>query len=171
MKIEKDWNTAAGFRAVVNMLDRGHRCGYVGVPKGHPLHGVAYNESTPHLGKLPDDEKVGHRGIITLLLLSVDGEQNRPDVIFDVHGSLTYSDHNATYPVINTEGTWWFGFDCAHAGDAPSPEREAELVAKMGEIFRNTHGDVHRSLGYCVEHCERLAAQIVERTIMPEMSP
>ena len=39
-EVEKDWTTAAGLRAVVIMGDMGSRCGYVGVPVGHPLHGT-----------------------------------------------------------------------------------------------------------------------------------
>jgi hypothetical protein len=43
MKIEKDWTTAAGLRAVVVATVMGHRCGYVGVPASHKLHGIGYD--------------------------------------------------------------------------------------------------------------------------------
>lgn len=42
--VEKDWTTEAGLRAVVIMTDRGHRCGYVALPKEHRLHGVDYSD-------------------------------------------------------------------------------------------------------------------------------
>lgn len=45
-EIEKVWTTKAGFRAVCLFADamrNGHRCGYVGIPKGHQLHGIHYN--------------------------------------------------------------------------------------------------------------------------------
>lgn len=41
--VEKDWTTEAGLRAVVIMTDRGHRCGYVAIPKEHRLYGVDYS--------------------------------------------------------------------------------------------------------------------------------
>ena len=43
-KVEKDWITSAGLRAVVIMTELGHRCGYVGVPSEHKLFGVDYDE-------------------------------------------------------------------------------------------------------------------------------
>ena len=42
--VEKDWITEAGLRAVVVMTSMGHRCGYVGVPKNHPLSEKHYND-------------------------------------------------------------------------------------------------------------------------------
>jgi hypothetical protein len=44
MKVEKDWTTASGLRAVVIAAQMGHRCGYVGVPKDHPLFGKDYGD-------------------------------------------------------------------------------------------------------------------------------
>ncbi len=44
-KIEKDWITESGLRAVVLATSMGHRCGYVGVPEAHPHHGRDYNDS------------------------------------------------------------------------------------------------------------------------------
>ena len=44
MKVEKDWTTASGLRAVVIAAQMGHRCGYVGVPKDHPLFGKDYDD-------------------------------------------------------------------------------------------------------------------------------
>lgn len=64
MKIEKDWTTEAGLRAVVLATSMGHRCGYVGVPDGHQYFGKSYNEvdmnvhgaltfSSEEIGKYP----------------------------------------------------------------------------------------------------------------------
>lgn len=46
MKIEKDWKTEAGLRAVVVATDMGHRCGYVAVTRGHATFGKDYYEVT-----------------------------------------------------------------------------------------------------------------------------
>lgn len=43
--IEKDWITPSGLRAVVVAIRTGHRCGYVAVPKGHPLYELSYSHS------------------------------------------------------------------------------------------------------------------------------
>jgi hypothetical protein len=157
--VEKDWTTHAGFRAVVILTEMGHRCGYVGVPKGHPLHGVGYSQDCDAL-TFPAEESIGKRGIIPLLC--ADGEKSSPEIVFDVHGGLTYSGGNDEYPV-KSDDLWWFGYDCAHAGDAPSPEAVADRVRRMGAMFERHESEVHRTLGYCVGECESLAAQFVSR--------
>ena len=43
-KIEKDWTTEAGLRAVVLATVMGHRCGYVGVPESNAYFGKDYND-------------------------------------------------------------------------------------------------------------------------------
>lgn len=88
-----------------------HRCGYVGVPKDHPLYGKSYKEA---------DEK------------------------YDIyaHGGLTFSESNSKYP-IEKKDTWWFGYDCAHAGDTLS----------------------NCSLDYCIKECEFLANSLDEVAI------
>ena len=156
--IERDWTTHAGFRAVVIMVDMGHRCGYVGVPKGHPLYGVSYSEQCDAL-TFPADESIGKRGIIPVFCS--DGEKASPEIVFDVHGGITYSGGNDEYPV--ESDLWWFGYDCSHAGDSPSPEVVADRIKRMGSIFRPGPDEVHRSLDYCSSECESLAAQLVSR--------
>lgn len=148
--VEKDWTTEAGFRAVVIMVRDSHRCGYVGVPASHPLFGADYNR--PHAALTPpaDDDCIGKRS--PLALLCVAGDESRmqsPEIVFDVHGGITYSDKSDSYPVPSE--LWWFGFDCAHSGD-------------------RSHGGitgVMRSLDYCIDECESLAAQIVAKTTLP----
>ena len=44
MRVEKDWTTQAGLRAVVVVQDHGSRWGYVAVPEGHAMHGKDYDE-------------------------------------------------------------------------------------------------------------------------------
>lgn len=156
--VEKDWTTRAGFRAVVIMTDMGHRCGYVGVPETHPLYGVPYNEHCDAL-TFPAGETLGKRGVISLLCAG--GEKASPEIVFDVHGGITYSGGRGAYPV--ESGLWWFGYDCGHAGDAPSPEAVADRVARMGSVFYPSPDEVHRTLDYCVGECESLAEQLTSR--------
>lgn len=107
-KIEKEWDNA-GLPCVVLMTDMGHRCGYVGVPKGHKWYGTNY-----------DDVQRSDGGYI------------------EVHGGLTYGREGGKgYPSEKKEGFFWFGFDCAHYGDSPDPSinpHYAEMMSDGGEI-------------------------------------
>lgn len=151
--VERDWITEAGFRAVVLMGSLGHRCGYVGVPANHPLHGVEYSDASPAV-QFPRDESIGKRGVIPLLCADPELPASL-DVVFDVHGGLTYSGGSESYPVAS-DGLWWFGYDCGHVGDAPAPgSRMASYGIGMG--------DVHRDLDYCSAECESLASQLISR--------
>lgn len=150
--IERDWTTKAGLRAVCLLAHGSHRCGYVEVSVGHPLHGIGYHQATEalravDLGALP----LGKKGAILLFTATCDalpGEDIRrsPDVVFDVHGGLTYSGGGDGYPA-DGDG-WWFGFDCAHAGDG-----------QMGRMSEFSDGPV-RMEEYVVAECEGLAEQI-----------
>jgi hypothetical protein len=44
-KIEREWKHLGLSCAVVQAREAGHRCGYVRVPPGHPLHGKDYDEA------------------------------------------------------------------------------------------------------------------------------
>ncbi len=159
--IEKDWTTQAGFRAVVTMSDMGHRCGYVGVAPGHPLHGVEYGHTCAAIQAPDDDAPVGKRGVISLLCATPE-RMTSPELAFDVHGSLTYSGGNGKYPV--ESDLWWFGYDCAHSGDGRSPEYLEAQRERYPDSPIMWHDDGEfRSLEYCVAECESLARQIVER--------
>ena len=67
--------------------------------------------------------------------------QCTPEYIFNVHGGITFSG-----PLQGDE--WWFGFDCAHHGDA---------------TMYTTHG-IFRDLDFVINECESLATQIMEFT-------
>ncbi|RSE90771.1 hypothetical protein [Achromobacter aegrifaciens] len=148
--VEKDWTTEAGLRAVVIWVRDSHRCGYVGVPAGHPLFGIQYSQPCVALMRPAEDETIGKRSPLALLCAA--GDEHRmqaPEIVFDVHGGITYSNGTADYPV--PSALWWFGFDCAHSGD-------------------RSHGGtdgVMRSLDYCIAECESLASQIVAKTTLP----
>lgn len=126
-------------RCVVILGSIGHRCGYVGIDKNHSLYGVDYHEKSEILkSKLEwlKTQTIGKRGIIPTLCW--DGESVSPDMLFDVHGGLTYSGGNKQYPV--EAELWWYGFDCNHFDDNP--------------IKCNT--------SYCIEECNSLAEQLAK---------
>lgn len=172
----------------------GALCGYVGVPKGHPLYGVDYSQCPVNCG----DTWCEHR----------------PESRFDVHGGLTFAgscakldreqwlEHAkylnseevraqaAAYPQGDAarglklwgprikdyqdwrelkearsichkveagedDQVWWFGFDCAHAGD---------LCPGMTEFKKNygftVNGDQYRDVDYVAQQVAQLAKQL-----------
>src|SRR3990167_2210004 len=136
--VEKDWDHT-GLKCVVIMGHMGFRCGYVGISKEHPLYGVKYSDNPDFLKPLLEKVRngpVGERGIISILCW--DGESVSPEILFSVHGGITYSDGgvNSDYPI--QSDLWWFGYDCGHAGDN------------------------NLSLEYCCGECEQLAEQLIE---------
>ena len=133
-RVEKDWVTEAGLRAVVimclngsgdNVSDR-HRCGYVGVSNSFSTFGKEYDD------ELLDDIRV--------------------------HGGLTYSAGHDTYPV--ESDLWWFGFDCAHCGDISYTGIPA--IDDDSPLDFDGSPAVFRSLEYCADWCESLANQLLE---------
>lgn len=161
--VEKDWTCKAGYRCVVLALSTGHRCGYVGIGPFHPLYGVHYGKSSEALTDMASKmmkRSLGKQGIISIFCAVISGEYNRPDVVFDVHGSLTYSSFGPLYPVPSIN-TFWYGFDCAHDGDGKDhsimDKRHLELEAR----FPSSMGVV-RTLQYVIDECESLASQLKE---------
>lgn len=115
IKVEKDWGTIEGYRACVLLLDDTHRCGYVGIPKDHKLFGVGYSCSVNKLKDyLPENERPEKRGIMAIL-----GANNTASlgVVFNVHGSLTYSGSGEDGYPVGKNNLWWFGYDCNHYQD------------------------------------------------------
>ena len=168
--VEKDWTTSAGFRAVVLMTSMGHRCGYVGLPAGHPLHGIDYSDPCPALKPPADDELVGKRSPLALICAAGDASRMQsPEMVFNVHGGITYAGGKEAYPA-PSDGLWWFGYDCAHAGDGKSPEYLAEQRRKYPDepfMWSDYEGDEYRDLDYCVAECESLASQIAAAVQVP----
>jgi hypothetical protein len=141
-QVEKDWVTKAGFRAVAVRANSGHLCGYVGLPSGHLLYGKDYTEDQPCLEALYQkamNSPVGKRGSIAVMCATTG--RKAVDIVFDVHGSVTYgSDGKGQYPITVERKLWWFGFDCNHYDDNP----------------------LKCNLEYVTAECESLAAQLKE---------
>lgn len=93
---------------IVRVEGLGHLCGYVGVPEGHPWHGVRYNQ-------IPDNWLLGHGG-----LTYTDHCQGR--VCHHVEG--------------RPEPVWWLGFDHAHACDH-SPGEQMLWGTSWGGTYRD----------------------------------
>lgn len=133
------WISQAGLDCAVNWCDfgypRGHWCGYVRVLNDSPLFGLSYSAELPDSLE-PALERVmqgpvGKRGVMSLLCAS-----KRVEMLFDVHGSLTFGNSYAPGQP-EADGEWWFGFDCGHCDDkpeiqnAPYTQSECESLARQ----------------------------------------
>jgi hypothetical protein len=121
------WQDAAtGMPCLIVRNPVGALCGYVGVAPSHPAFGHS-----------PDE----------------------PDV--SVHGGLTFAEGcshgNEAHSICHVPGdgepdnVWWFGFDCAHAGD---------LCPGMPTYVKPFGGESYRDVAYVMEQCQRLAEQL-----------
>jgi hypothetical protein len=119
----------------------GALCGYVGIHRGHPWFAKGYSTCIEGCG--PNRcENSAHA---------------TPESLIKVHGGLTYSDFSSgeiCHTALPGETkVWWFGFDCAHAGD---------YVPGLALIPSVPVGGIYRSIG-CVEgEVTHLAEQLAE---------
>lgn len=125
-------------RCIVTFGMMGHRCGYVGIPKGHKFYGKNYC----------DIERSIDYG--------------------DCHGGLTYSseEEKSKYPV--ESDLWWFGFDCGHYMDGKDLDLAIELFPNYREQLTKTKeveamfptDEIVRNKKYVEENCKSLADQL-----------
>jgi hypothetical protein len=126
-----------------------HWCGYVGIPDTHPMHGKGSGEPLPILEQAFQErmkQPIGESPSFAVLLAMI-GDEPKPtaELVLNVHGGITYTENHA--PRQDPDGFWWFGFDCAHAGD---------LSPKYGDF-----GDgVYRDMAYVEAECRSLAEQL-----------
>lgn len=157
--IEKAWNYRGLQCLVVASKEMGHRCGYVGVTKNHFLYRIEYNRKVDELKKVW--EQVKHNRVEMnanwMALILSDGNGVSPDMIFEVHGGLTFT---GTFKEYGDE-YWFLGWDCAHSGDA----RDLDLIEneKMIDIYLESgnEGKMWRTKDVALEN-EKLADQILK---------
>jgi hypothetical protein len=146
-KVESDF-MHNGLRCVVVFTSMGHRCGYVGIDKEHPLFEKDYSCGCAML----DD--------------------------ISVHGGITFSDggYKSNYPI--ESDLWWFGFDCAHWQDSQDKvqsfkygliteeqlTRSTEEQLTRSKEFRFLNEGTHRDQEYVESECKLLAEQIAKLT-------
>lgn len=134
-----------GLPCLVVRNPMGSLCGYVGLPPEHPLHGKGY-----------EDDGVPY-----------------------VHGGATYAAacaHRVCHVPApgESDNVWWFGFDCAHAGDltpslrkhasdhegwswTPRPLHSTGIATAPDEEMVDFRREVYRAIPYVVAETERFA--------------
>lgn len=140
--------TYKGYTLVCNFLDQGHRCGYVGLPKDHPLCCVSLYRA----GELLTSP---HGGI----------SFSEP-----VYNNYPISD--------NKDIGWWLGFDCNHGCDGKdfdlveqcfgvSSRNRAETLAGKNVLPDSFFNKPIMTTEEVMENCRELADEI-ERLITKE---
>lgn len=91
----------AGYKCVVVFTRMGHRCGYVGIPKEHPLYGKGYDEHLEIKKSDLGDREV--KGVFPLLLACLDKDERiRIDAYFQCHGGITFADGGEIHTIQST---------------------------------------------------------------------
>ena len=160
----------AGYKCVVTFNVMGHRCGYVGIPKNHPLYGKEYSDYLEIKKADVGDRKIS--GIFPLLSACLDEDERiRIDAYFSCHGGITFADggENSNYPI--ESDLWGFGFDCAHCDDAKDLRlayerfpnyRKSLFIQKETESKFHIDGLIIRTEEYVAKECKKLAEQLKE---------
>lgn len=166
--IEREFEHA-GYKCVVIFGNVGHRCGYVGIPKNHPLYGKDYGD---HLEiKKSDVVDRAVSGIFPLIGACLDEDERiRIEAYFQCHGGITYAGggEHSDYPI--ESDLWWFGFDCGHAGDKSDLDYAIQKFPshrkgyQLRKIVESKYliDDVIRTEEYVADECKKLAGQLKE---------
>lgn len=156
---------------VVRFQNLGFRCGYVGIPKTHPLYGEDYSNYLNIKKEDIKDREID--GVFQLINACLDEDDRITiDAYFRCHGGITYSGggDNSHYPMDND--LWWFGFDCGHVGDGKDYDKwleffpeEKERIESVKRIEKKYETDPFyeepRNLEYTEENCKMLADQLL----------
>jgi hypothetical protein len=155
---------AAGLKCVIRRVrDIGHLCGYVGVGASHPLFEVASNDLVPAPSTwLERPFDIDEHGVIDTFLTAMHMQAGEiPDgfaplnTLIGVHGGLSWGGR------MHDHTGWWFGFDCAHAGDF-SPGL-AETIERAGRDASWLYEcGLYRTFDYVRHECATLAQQIAD---------
>ena len=154
----KEW-TAHGLRCVIKRIEHsGHLCGYVGVPKGHPLYGASAFEPHPlfvEQNLQEQDEPPVVRAEYIAWAIRVFDERNSltPAGRLTAHGGVNYGNSLLPREAPEGSGLWWFGFSCDQGGD-DYPEQS--------RVFSERYGYVYRDMAYVTAQAENLARQLAE---------
>ena len=130
---KRQWPTEAGLPGLIVRGPVGALCGYVGVPAGHPFHGLHYDQATER-GMLD-----AHGGLTFSRGCSSSENEARNICHIAEDG--------------DPDDVWWFGFDCAHLNDI--------IPCYDSFSLRQKYGEEYRDVDYVTAEVERLAKQLV----------
>ena len=131
---EEDRFMYKGYECRVLFIPLGHRCGYVRVPKTHPLYGKAASYKYGMFAAF--EEAIDCHGGITYVEEYLNGEPSKDSV--------------------------WIGFDCAHLGDGVDIESKKKYFPNEKITVTPDHGEV-RDLEFCRNECKKIVDQLIRK--------
>lgn len=145
---EKRWkDEATGYECFLMRGPTGSWCGYVGLPEGHPAHGFSSYKNEFDLDEIISGEAIAKAKI----------QKQINDIT--VHGGITYSGTDE----MRGKHLYWFGFDCAHAGDySPKYDFEPGTPLSLGQPTGWGGVIEYRDMAYAESECVKLAKQLSE---------
>lgn len=114
----------------------GALCGYVRIAKKHPCYGKSYNGAEDYYNLT--EGQIWWRKYVKRDVKYFVSE-------IRVHGGLTFANY--------WDGGFWFGFDCAHAGD---------FCPKIDDVVPGMIGNVYRDISYVKVQTTNLARKLAE---------
>lgn len=131
--IEKDYQHK-GLRVVVLALPMGHRCGYVGVPKGSRFHGLGYDE-------LSERHSIDVHGGLTYAGGKDSYPAENPEGLWFFGFDCAHYGDGKNFSIMDA--------------------KTRELYEKYPEIY-SQRGEQARSTEYVDRECRSLAEQLLE---------
>lgn len=132
-----------GYEYIITFIDRGHRCGYVAVPPGHP------DADHDFIHDYHGDIAV-HGGI-----------------------TFSGREHHAKDLLTHHCDDLWIGFDAMHGNDAPCVDtakkyfgnsRYVELMSNEKDLW-NSFGK-HRTYVYMEKECRKVIRQLINKAAL-----
>lgn len=163
--VEKEWMIGQ-YHCVIAFTMHGCYCGYIGVPKGHFLHGVSYTDKHPKLIAKKDHEfNENYMG----LFCNTNNSDNTmsPDMYFSAHCGFTYSGKSLGYDEMK-EDFWYFGFDCQHFCDKNNYKKALDLGLLTQEEYEYKSkypaldDEVFRDFDYVKNNLEKVAQEFID---------
>ncbi len=156
---------ATGLPIALRRNQLGAWCGYVGINSHHPWHGKDESEVVDAPQVLTQRRvSMDDVGVINLFCAGVDSDpaanRFRISLLVHCHGGLTYA--SEAHWENETRATWWFGFDCSHAGD---------LIPISRKRGFGDHGDVYRNLDYVKARAIQAAQDINAAAMAKAVTP
>lgn len=162
-----DETSPEGYPCLLRRGPLGSWCGYVGVPKDHPLFGKEYSDTLRAPPKFYEETVNEKNSPIDLITAAFTYQKSKGELVdvgtlFNVHGGITWTNDHAGGAEPNPEGMWWFGFDCSHAGDlTPGLIRALHKIGYkvLPEHHMPPH-ETYREPLYVLAECRSLASQL-----------
>lgn len=149
--------TNGNHECVVKRNSMGVLCGYVNVGKEHPLFGLEYGDYVKVSPEIIATKRIDMSKIDIISLICHDKDRIKNNelpisLLLSVHGGITWASDNV--PNEDSDGNWWFGFDCGHAGDLIPSFADMHI---LDDLFGES---VYRDMEYVKNECIQLCNQL-----------